>query len=627
MDNLVRLLPDNIANQIAAGEVIQRPASVVKELVENAVDAGATEIYIHIKDAGKTLIQVIDNGKGMDAMDARMAFERHATSKIRQAEDLFALSTLGFRGEALPSIAAVSHITLQTRTEDAPQGVRIELEGSKVLSSEPVGCAVGANFAVRHLFYNVPARRKFLKQDETEYRHIVTEVQNIAAVRPEVAFTLKHNEMVSIQVPASSLKQRVIDLFGKRFVDKLLTLDVDTPMIRIRGFVSMVSSTRKRGANQYFFANERYMRHPYFHRMVLNAYGNMIPSGEQPEYFLYLTVDPANIDVNISPTKTEIKFANEQDIGSILYSSVREVLMVGASVPTLDFVAPGKQEVQIPTSQELPHEELQEPPTSPEYMQVVSRLHDNPNEGAAVDLSLSNDSFEMPDLADWDSFYKEFESRRSQSSGRGVAPSAKSLLPQPRLLDLPIPEEQIGEPWIYADYAIFPTDAGLSIMHVGRARQCVIYHDLKRSLERGTILSRRMLFPSLIDFSPQENLLLKEHLGTLLRLGFDLSDMGQGSYVINALPDGVAAGAEEELVKDLLAECDQSGREPVETLHDRLVLILTESRLRHIDASISSADALELYRQLTVLPEYLVSPLGQPTLSLISKQELEKRFK
>lgn len=347
MDSLIRLLPDNIANQIAAGEVIQRPASVVKELVENAIDAGATDIQIEIKDAGRTLIQVIDNGKGMAPMDARMAFERHATSKIRQAEDLFALTTMGFRGEALPSIAAVAHVSLQTRTSDSEQGIRVELEGSKVTGSTPVVCPVGANFSVKHLFFNVPARRKFLKTDDTEFRHIISEIQNVAAVRPDISFTLRHNEVVTLKLDPSSPKQRIIDLFGKRLSENLLTIDMETPLAHIRGFVTKASASRKRGAQQYFFVNDRYMKHPYFHRMVMNAYGGLIPQGEAPEYFLFFSVDPASIDVNISPTKTEIKFEAETDIASILYSAVREILMMGAAVPSLDF---DDEKMEIPVA-------------------------------------------------------------------------------------------------------------------------------------------------------------------------------------------------------------------------------------------------------------------------------------
>lgn len=627
MDNLVKLLPDNIANQIAAGEVIQRPASVVKELVENAIDAGATEIQVHIKDAGKTLIQVIDNGKGMAPMDARMAFERHATSKIEQAEDLFALTTLGFRGEALPSIAAVSHVTLQTRTADSEQGVRIELEGSRVISSTPVSCAGGSNFAVKHLFFNVPARRKFLKQDTTEFRHIVSEIQNVAAVRPEVGFTLWHNEVLTLQLPPTSVKQRVVDLFGKRLSDTLLTVQADTPLVRIYGFVSKVTSTRKRGALQYFFTNERFMRHPYFHRMVMNAYGNMIPRGEQPEYFLYLTVDPGEIDVNISPTKTEIKFSSEQDIGSILYSSAREALMLGAAVPTLEFSHEGEQ-IEIPLSKEIEKGELTEPPATPDFLEVTSRLSSPASYEYGAPL-LAPDQFDMPDLSDWDSFYKEFESKRSgggkESTSLAKAAPANPSLP---LQDVEYREEEsLPEPWIYGSYAIFPSEKGLTLLNTKNAKSTVIYHTLKRSLARGTILSRGLLFPSLIDLNLHESSLLKSHRGSLLRLGFDISDMGQETYAINALPDGISPGTEEQLLRELLAECDTSSKAPEETLLDRLVLILTESRTRHLSPLLSPAEALKLYTELRQIPEHLIAPNGKPTLTTISAQEIDKRFR
>ena len=324
MSDVIRLLPDSVANQIAAGEVIQRPASVVKELVENAVDAGAHHIDVLITDAGKTCIQVIDDGKGMSETDARLAFERHATSKIREASDLFALHTMGFRGEALASIAAVAQVELRTCQEGEALGTQLAIAGSKVESQEAVACPCGSNFSVKNLFYNVPARRKFLKSNQTELSNILVEFERIALVNPDISFTLHHNGTEMLNLPAIQLRQRIMNVFGKKLNQELLSLDVTTSMIRIYGFIGRPETARKKGARQYFFVNGRYMRHPYFHKAIADAYEHLIPVGEQVSYFIYFEIEPAHIDVNIHPTKTEIKFENEQAIWQILSAAIKE---------------------------------------------------------------------------------------------------------------------------------------------------------------------------------------------------------------------------------------------------------------------------------------------------------------
>ena len=340
--DIIHLLPDSVANQIAAGEVIQRPASVVKELVENAVDAGATHIDIIAIDAGRTSLQVIDDGQGMSEIDARLAFERHATSKIAEASDLFTLTTKGFRGEALPSIAAVSQVELITRTADDDLGTHLQIEASRVLSQEPVACAVGANFLVKNLFFNVPARRKFLKTPQTELTNITTELERITLVHPSIAFTFTHNGATLMNLPPTGLKQRITAVFGAKLSERLLPVNVETTMVNIHGFVGKPEAARRRGAQQFFFVNNRYMRHPYFHRAVQEAFSQLIPSDEQVPYFIYFDVPPAEIDVNIHPTKTEIKFENEQAIWQILLAAVRESLGRFNAIPTIDFDTEGR---------------------------------------------------------------------------------------------------------------------------------------------------------------------------------------------------------------------------------------------------------------------------------------------
>ena len=326
MNDIIQLLPDSVANQIAAGEVIQRPASVIKELVENSIDAGATLINVVCVDSGRTSIQVTDNGKGMSETDARLSFERHATSKIRQADDLFNLHTMGFRGEALASIAAVAQVELRTRRPDDDLGTALTIAGSRFVSQEPVQCPVGCNFTISNLFYNVPVRRKFLKSNTTELNNIVTAFERIALVYPDVAFTLYNNQTELYNLKAGGLRQRIVDVIGKKINQHLLPIDIDTTMCKISGFVGKPESARKKGARQFFFVNGRYMKHPYFHKAIMTAYERLIPEGEQIPYFIYFTVNPTDIDVNIHPTKTEIKFENEQTVWQILTAAVRDAV-------------------------------------------------------------------------------------------------------------------------------------------------------------------------------------------------------------------------------------------------------------------------------------------------------------
>ncbi|MDR1937408.1 MAG: DNA mismatch repair endonuclease MutL, partial [Tannerellaceae bacterium] len=350
MSDIIHLLPDSIANQIAAGEVIQRPASVVKELIENAIDAGAKHIRVYIKDAGRTLIQVVDDGKGMSETDARMAFERHATSKISTAGDLFALNTMGFRGEALASIAAVAHVELRTRLRGTELGTRLSIAGSDIQEIEADACDEGSVFSVKNIFFNVPVRRKFLKSNEVEFRYIINEFERVALVNPQVRMSLYRDDMEIFNLSESNLRQRIVNVCGKGFNQKLLSVDVQTSLLTISGFTGRPNSCRKRGALQYFFVNGRFMKHSYFHKAIMQAYEHLIPVGEMPDYFIYFTLDPASIDVNIHPAKTEIKFEDEQSVWQILLAAIREALAKSSSVPSIDFNTEGAIDIPVYTS-------------------------------------------------------------------------------------------------------------------------------------------------------------------------------------------------------------------------------------------------------------------------------------
>jgi len=337
MADIIQLLPDSVANQIAAGEVIQRPASVVKELTENAVDAQANSITVNIKDAGKTLIQIIDNGTGMSETDARLAFERHSTSKIQNANDLFSIQTMGFRGEALASVAAIAHIELKTKQTHQEIGTNIQIEGSEVVSQEPTSCTTGSNFAIKNLFYNVPARRKFLKSNTAEFGHIINEFQRVALANPGIEFKLYHNDSEVYILPKSNIRQRIISIFGKKINQNLIPLETLTSIVKIKGFIGKPENAKKKPGEQFFFINQRYMKNPYLNKAILNAYEQILPPDTIPSYFLYLETDPATIDVNIHPTKTEIKFENQQAIWQFLHASVKESLGKNNIVPSIDF--------------------------------------------------------------------------------------------------------------------------------------------------------------------------------------------------------------------------------------------------------------------------------------------------
>ena len=398
MSDIIQLLPDSVANQIAAGEVIQRPASVVKELVENAIDAAATEIQIIIKDAGRTLIQVIDNGKGMSETDARLSFERHATSKIRSAQDLFALRTMGFRGEALASIAAIAQVELRTRRAEDEIGTSILISGSKFESQEYVACPVGANFLVKNIFFNVPARRKFLKSNQVEFGYILSEFERMALINTGIAFRLVHNEVELYNLPASNFRQRIVALFGKNLNTHLLAVDVQTSLVSVTGYIGHPESARKRNAWQYFFVNGRYMRHPYFYKAVISNYEQLLPAGEAPHYFLHIQVDPSTIDVNIHPTKTEIKFENEQPIWQILSAAVKEALGKSNAAPVIDFDTEGAPEIPI-----LHNNQEVRPPQislSPDY----NPFRTSSGGGGGVGR--------RPDY-DWTQLYKDFQADKS----------------------------------------------------------------------------------------------------------------------------------------------------------------------------------------------------------------------
>ena len=626
MSDIIRLLPDSVANQIAAGEVIQRPASVIKELVENAIDAGAQHIDVPVTDAGKSSIQVIDDGKGMSETDARLSFERHATSKIREAADLFALRTMGFRGEALASIAAVAQVELRTCVEGEELGTKLVIAGSKVESQEAISCPKGSNFCVKNLFFNVPARRKFLKSNQTELSNILTEFERIALVNPNVSFTLYHNDAELFNLPAIQLRQRIMGVFGKKINQDLLSLDVDTTMVRISGFVARPESARKKGARQYFFVNGRYMRHPYFHKAIMDAYEHLIPVGEQVSYFIYFDVDPGNIDVNIHPTKTEIKFENEQAIWQILAAAVKETLGKFNAVPSIDFDTEGMPD--IPAFESSPYAGIQPPKTTynPDY---------NPFNTSAVPPS----SYSSKPSRDWEQLYEGLEHHSSAQHIQKSYPDdgdyfTAASMEQPVTPTLYDHSEEaaMGEKssqhyQFKGRFILTSVKSGLMIIDQQRAHIRILYDQYLEQITRRQGASQGMLFPDIVQFPVSEVPVLQEIMEDLSYLGFELTDLGGGSYAINGIPSGIEGLNPVELIQSMVHTAMEKGGKVKEEVQSNLALTLAKAAAIVPGQVLTNEEMNGLVDGLFAVATPNYTPDGKTVLSVLQEDELEKLFK
>lgn len=629
MSDVICLLPDSVANQIAAGEVIQRPASVVKELVENAIDAGATHIDVSVKDAGKTLIQVIDDGKGMSETDARLAFERHATSKIKEAADLFALRTMGFRGEALASIAAVAQVELRTRMEGEEFGTQIQIAGSKVESQEVVSCAKGSNFAVRNLFFNVPARRKFLKSNQTELSNILTEFERIALVNPNVSFTLYHNDTEMLNLPAIQLRQRIMGVFGKKLNQDLLSFQIETSMVKIYGYIGKPESARKKGARQFFFVNGRYMRHPYFHKAVADAYEGLIPVGEQVSYFVYFEVDPANIDVNIHPTKTEIKFENEQAIWQILSASAKEALGRSNAVPSIDFDTEGMPD--IPAYDPLPYAGSG-PAAAPPVTSYDPTYNPFDIKHVAPSSYASRSS-----ASGWEPFYQGLE-KKPQQVEMDWKDSFPEEMPQeepevelpaePTLHDSSAAVEKAAQHYQFkGKYILTSVKSGLMIIDQQRAHVRILYDQYMEQIAARKAASQGMLFPDMVHFSASELPVLESIMDDLSALGFDLSNLGGGSFAINGVPAGIEGLNPEQLVTNMVHTAIEKGCKVKEEVQSMLALSLAKAAAIVPGQVLTNDEMNGLIEGLFSVSTPNYTPDGKTVLSVIKEDEIEKLFK
>ena len=599
MSDIIQLLPDSVANQIAAGEVIQRPASVVKELVENAIDAGASEVNVMIADAGRTEITVIDNGCGMSATDARLSFERHATSKIRKADDLFALHTMGFRGEALASIAAVAQVELTTRMATEEVGTTTTIHGSRFVSQEPVSCPVGSKFKVENLFYNVPARRKFLKSNTTELNNILTAYERIVLVNPNITFSLHSNGNELSSLRAAGVRQRIIDVFGKRLNQDLLPIAVETILCRISGYVGKPEAARKKGAQQFFFVNGRYMKHAYFAKAVMSAYERLVPQGEQVPFFIYFDVEPADIDVNIHPTKTEIKFDNEQAIWQILAAAVKEAVGKFNEVPAIDFDTEGKPDIPVFGQQSgtLPPSTMTNPRynpfSDPHNKREASNtahwedLYNLPSQETSQELSLF-DNLDEPDAAT--DIIEEKSPMHYQYKGRFIMTAVKS---------------------------------GLMIIDQHRAHIRVLYEEYLEKIKNHQWHSQSMLFPELLRLSPAEGEVMTQLQDELEQIGFGVSNIGGGSFSITGVPSGFENVNAIALLHDMLTSARDKTGKPKDEVQAMIAASLASGAAIPYGQVLSNDEMENLVNRLFGCSNVNMTPSGKPILCILKQEEIE----
>lgn len=601
----IQLLSETVASQIAAGEVVNRPASVVKELVENSIDAGATHVQIVVTDAGRTLIQVTDNGQGMSEADAKMAFQRHATSKIRETDDLYSLTTFGFRGEALPSIAAVSELSLRTKPSDSETGVKVDMSGGQNMQVEPCVCDTGTTFWVRNLFFNVPARRKFLKGNQTEFGHIMTEIERVALAHPEVSIDLTHQGQQLLSLPSQPLRSRIISLFGKKMNQSLLPVEVNTTMVKISGFVSNLESARQRGSQQFFFVNGRFMRHPYFHKAVLQAFEGLIHEGDQPSYFIFLEIAPDQIDVNIHPTKTEVKFQDEPVIWKILMAAVRETVGKFEEMTTIDFNVADMPDIPAfgtgRSAENMPKVEY-----NPNY---------NPfkTSGSGSGSYSSGSQTVKHNTDDWTKLY-----------GEAITREVKEPMPEFEIGGLesaPVPMGQIMD-----RYILVPGNQEFRLIDQHRAHVRVLFDRFMSQAQSHSAPSQGLLFPEMFQLSPSVYQTFSGLRQRFEKLGFDLSDLGHGAVSVQGVPAGFEGHDYENAIKGMIEECADGTAADEDSQLRSLALSMARSSAIPSGRHLSTEEMKQLVVDLDSCSISTKTPNGQTISVVLTLDELVKRF-
>ncbi len=605
MSNIIKLLPDSVANQIAAGEVIQRPASAVKELLENAVDARASEIDILIKDAGKTLIQVTDNGCGMSAVDMRMCFERHATSKIQKAEDLFTIHTLGFRGEAMASIAAIAHVEAKSRPHEEELGTCLRIEGSRVISQEPCPCKAGTTLSVKNLFFNVPARRNFLKSDTAETRHILEEFNRVALIHPEIAFSLTHNNKLVYKLPATTEKSRIVGILGKIYNERLLPVEQKTDLAHIKGFIVKPQYARKTRGEQYFFVNQRFIKHPYLNHAVTNAFSELLPTDAFPSYFIHIEVAPSDIDVNIHPTKTEVNFKDAQYIYAIVHAAVKKSIGVHNLTPTIDFTVDPELNTTLgmPASGEIKQPEIH---FNPDY---------NPFKQDGRKPETEDVNFRKKrEHQDWE---KLFQAKAAQDDSEKEARAEQTLS-----------QEQPGTFFqVHSKYIACNVRSGLMLIDQHRAHQRILYEYYLSLLTNRRQASQQQLFPQDFHFSAEEMSILKEMEELLKHLGFTFDGFGSNRVVIKGIPENFDSSnlreTLERIIEDFKKQHNQPGMDNTIRLSQSLASQLSVKQ----GTMLNNEQMAYLFNSLFAckLPEQ--APDGSRILSIIPLEKLEQFLK
>ncbi|MDY0215560.1 MAG: DNA mismatch repair endonuclease MutL [Bacteroidales bacterium] len=609
MSDIIQLLPDHIANQIAAGEVIQRPASAIKELVENSVDAQASEIEIIIKDAGRTLMQVVDNGKGMSETDARLSFERHATSKLRTAEDLFNIQTLGFRGEALASIAAISHLELKSATADSLSGTHIILEGSKIIDQSPCSCQKGTSIAIKNLFFNVPARRSFLKSENVEFSHIVEEFYRIAIIHPDIAFSLYHNDKIIYKLPKSSLKSRIVGLLGKSYNEKMVTIEQETDFLTITGFVGKPDIAKKTKGGQYLFINKRFFRHPYIHNAISRAYQELIPDGYYPSYFILLEVDPRTIDVNVHPTKTEIKFQDEKLLYAVIHSTTKKALAENSLTPSLDF------ETEQFFDLNFPKDKVVQQPTikiDPNYNPFSAPL------GSKSTHNQAPDQRQISNLENWGKLYTPSE-----------VPSSENIaVPAAEVVQTQIQDNDYSSSFIqlYNTYIVTKIKSGLILIHQNAAHERILYERfMKRMIEHGSGC-QQLLFPITLELNPADAEILIEIKPELESIGFGISDFGKNAFLIEGTPSDIETS---NIKEDIEKWIDSYKSNMMTARVDRKTNVassISKNLAVKTGKFLSQEEMEALVNELFACAAPLESPGGKKTIKILSKEDLSQFF-
>ena len=606
----ITLLPDNIANQIAAGEVIQRPASAVKELLENAVDAGATEIKLIIADAGKSLLQVIDNGSGMSETDARMSFERHATSKIKSIEDLFHIRTMGFRGEALASIAAVAQVELKTKRAEDETGVYIEVENSVVKKQEPIAAPAGTSIAMKNLFFNVPARRNFLKSNAAEMRHIVDEFTRVAMSFPEILFTLTANNQQLFHLEAGSLKQRIVQLLGTAYNARLVSVKEDTDYMNIYGFVGKPETAKKTRGDQYFFVNNRFIKSPYLNHAVMSAYQEMIPADSFPMYVLFIDLDPTVVDVNVHPTKQEIKFEDEKIIYAFVQAAIKHALAQFSVTPTLDFDLDASIQ-QLSSIQQPFTEEKKSAAASGSIFKGFTQKH----QAHFIEKS------ERSELKHWKDFYEEKKEQGASNKAQDYPATTEPVYHSPFTIH---PEAELTQ--LLNTYITIPSNNGFLLIHQQAAHERVIYEQLKAAGKDKPVATQRSMFPVTLELPAADAAVMGEIISDLQQLGYTIEPFGKNTFVIQGTPADVEPGNEKHIIDILLEQYKHFSNDMKFSKREKLIRSLAKQQSIKTGTRLTEREMRQLVNDLFACEQPNVSPDGNPAYLEFKQEQLEKMF-